>query len=171
MSWETVAREHELMEKTTNVDWWRAFFGERTDVMYRLLGDLYQASTSVRGLSPEKLPTVDELRGLVTQDYSNEPFGEALMTLLGDRSVRWLAARMKIHHSQLTRLIRGDRGIETLRDPMWQMEEVARALRVHPSYFLEWRRMWIVSLLDAAFTAQPNLSIGVYKKFSGHQSS
>lgn len=169
MSWETVAREHELMPKTIDHDWWQRFLTERPDVMYRLLSDLYQASATVRGKDPSKLPTVDELRSLVTQQYSNEPFGQALSDLLGDRSVRWLAHQMKIHHSQITRIIRGERDIVTLRDPagsMYQIEAIARVLKVHPSYFVEWRRLWIMSLLDDAFTAQPHLSIGVWKKFS-----
>ena len=172
MTWETVAREHELMPKTGDQDWWRQFLAQRPDVMYRLLADLYQASATARGKDPTKVPTVDELRELVTQQYSNDPFPEALQTLLAGRSVRWLAAQMKIHHSLLTRMIRGERDIVAVTDPegsMLRLEEIARILRVHPSYFVEWRRLWIMSLLDGAFAAQPNLSIGVWKKFSPFQ--
>ena len=169
MTWERVARDHDVLPKTVDHVWWQQYLTERPDVMYRLLGDLYQASATVRGKDPNKVPTVDELRGLVTQKYSNDPFGVALKELLGDRSVRWLAHQMKIHHSQITRIIRGERDISTLQDPAGAIEAVARVLRVHPSYFVEWRRMWIMNLLDDAFTAQPHLSIGVGKKFSAHE--
>jgi len=62
--------------------------------------------------------------------------------------------------------------VVTLRDPagsMYQIEAIARVLRVHPSYFVEWRRLWILALLDDAFAAQPHLSIGVWKRFSSHE--
>lgn len=174
MSWETVAREHELMPQTRDQDWWRQLLTERPDVMYRLLGDLYQASASVRGKDPSKLPTVDDLRELVTQQYSNDPFPQALQMLLAGRSVRWLAQQMKIHHSLLTRMIRGERDIVAVTDPegsMLRLEEIARVFKVHPSYFVEWRRLWIMSLMDEVFAVQPNLSIGVWKKFSLFQTS
>lgn len=166
MSWEDVAREHELVPRTGDQDWWQEFLSHRPDVMHRLLGDLYQAAHPHR----DRLPTVEELRDLVTPRYSNDPFPAALKELLGDRSVRWLAQQMKVHHSMITRYLRGEREIVSLHDPagsMYRIEQVARGLRVNPSYFAEYRRLWIMTLLDSAFAAQPNLSIGVWKKFSG----
>lgn len=170
MSWEVVAREHEMMSKTTDPDFWRQLLTERPDVMYRLLGDLHQAAAVIKGQDPSRVPTVAELRDLVTAQYSNEPFGASLKQLLGKRSVRWLAAQLNLHHEQINRIIRGERDVVSIQDPtgsMYQIESIARVLRVHPSYFMEWRRLWIMSLLDDAFAAQPHLSIGVWKKFSG----
>jgi hypothetical protein len=172
VSWEVVARDHELMARSTDHDFWRQFLTDRPDVMYRLLGDLHQAAAVIKGEDPTRVPTVEELGKLVSAQYTNEPFGDALKCLLNGRSVRWLAQQLRLHHSQITRIIRGERDIVTLRDPagsMYQIEAIARVLRVHPSYFVEWRRLWIMALLDDAFAAQPHLSIGVWKRFSVHE--
>ena len=168
MGWEDVARDHELMPKTVDHDFWQTYLADHPEVMHRLLGDIYNATAS----NPNRLPTVDELRRLVTTDFSTDDFSTAVQKLLGDRSVRWLAAQMKVHHDQVLRILNGKRQIVLLRDPagsMYRIEAFARALRVHPAHFVEWRRLWILSLIDDAFTVQPNLSIGVYRRFSGHQ--
>lgn len=167
-----MAREHELMPKTVDRDFWREYLTEHPDVMYRLLGDLYQASRAVAGRRkpPTTKATLDDIYQLVTPQFSNQPFGEAVKAALGSRSVSWLAQQIHVHHSQVIRLMSGEREIVSIRDPagsMFRLEAVARALNVHPSYFLEWRRLWILSLIDDAFAEQPNLSIGVYKRFAG----
>lgn len=163
------------MPRTVDHEFWQEFLTERPDVMHRLLAELYHAASAVKGRRrTESAASVDDLWKLVTPQFSNEPFGPALKEALGKRSVRWLAAQLKVHHYQVARLINGEREIVSLRDPagsMYQIEGIARALRIHPSYFVEWRRLWILSLVDDAFTAQPNLSIGVYKRFAGHEAA
>lgn len=169
-SWETVAREHPLMPKTTDPDFWRAHLAQNPEVMYRLLADLHNAASQFRGENPDRVPTVEELLNLVTPQYSNDPFPVALKTALGNRSARWLAKRLNMHFSYVYRLLNGEREIVDVNDPahsMARIEAIARELRVHPSYFAEWRRLWIMSLLDSMFEVKPNLSIGVWRKFSG----
>jgi hypothetical protein len=107
----------------------------------------------------------------VNPSFTNEPFGEAVYALLGKRSVRWLASQLHMAHVPLLRILKGERALVNIHDPkrsMLRIEAVARVLKVHPSYFAEWRRLWIMTLLDAAFAERPNLSIGVYRKFADH---
>ena len=166
--WQQLLASHPLGEESSRPDFWADFLSEHPDVLHRLLADVYQATHGT-----EKPPTLDELWDLVaTPEYSVDPFGEALLAALGSRSVRSLAVQIGIHQSLLTRYITGERDIVSIRDPrgsMARIEIIARALRVHPSYFAEWRRLWVMSLLDAAFVRQPNLSIGIWKRFSGFQ--
>lgn len=163
--WETAARELDVA-RTASQDFWRTYLADHPDVMHHLLADLYQAT---RGVDAPPA-TLDDLWGLVAPQFSNAPFGEAVKTLLAGRSVRWLAGELHLHHSFVLRVLNGQRDLVSLRDPqesMRRIEEIARVLKVHPSYFAEWRRLWLMFLLDQAFEAHPNLSIGVYKRFSG----
>lgn len=169
--WQQLLASHPLGEESAHAGFWQEYLAEHPDVLHRLLADVFQATYGV-----DRPPTLDELWDLVaTPEYSLQPFGQALLDALGNRSVRSLAAQIGpgMHHSLITRYIRGDRDIVSVTDipgSMARIEIIAKALRVHPSYFAEWRRMWLMSLLDAAFARQPNLSVGVWKRFSGFQS-
>lgn len=166
--WDQVLTEHELMPKTSDPEFWRTFLTENPDVFHRLLADLYQ----VTGRATDRPPTLEDLWDLVGPRFTNEPFGVAVRELLGDRSIRWLAGEIHIHNVPLTRVINGERDVVSIRDPkgsMARIEAIARALRVHPSYFAEWRRLWVMTLIDQAFEQHPHMSIGMYRKFARHE--
>ena len=168
--WDRVLKDHALVTKTTDADFWRTYLAQNPDVLHQLLGDLYQAT---RGASATP-PTLDDLWDLVAPRFTNEPFGKAVKELLNGRSVRWLANEIHIHNVPLTRVLNGERDVVSVRDPkgsMTRIEVIARALKVHPSYFAEWRRLWVMTLIDQAFEEHPHLSVGVYRKFAGHQSN
>lgn len=164
--WQRVLEDHPLGSQSADPTFWERYLDEHPDVLHRLLADVYQAAYGV-----DRPPTLDELWDLVaTPEFSVKPFGEALLDALAGRSVRSLAVQIGIHQTLLTRYMTGERDIVSVRDPIGSMrriELVAKALRVHPAYFAEWRRLWLMSLLDSAFVAQPALSIGVWKRFSG----
>lgn len=166
--WEQVINEHVLVSKTDDAGFWRGYLAENPDVLHQLLGDLYQATREASAAPP----TLEDLWALVAPRFSNEPFGTAVRELLNGRSVRWLANEIHIHNVPLTRVLNGERDVVSVRDPkgsMRRIEAVARALRVHPSYFAEWRRLWVMTLIDQAFEEHPHLSVGLYRKFAGHQ--
>lgn len=164
--WQELLEGHPLGEESGHADFWQVYLAERPDVLHRLLADVYQATYGA-----DKPPTLDELWDLVAKpQFSLKPFGEAVLDALGTRSVRSLAMQIGIHQSLLTRYLSGQRDVVSIRDPrgsMARIELIAKALRVHPSYFAEWRRLWVMSLLDAAFVSQPELSVGVWRRFSG----
>lgn len=167
--WQRVLEDHPHGAHSSDPAFWEQYLDEHPDVLHRLLADVYQATYGV-----EKPPTLDELWDLVaTPEFSVKPFGEAVVDALGGRSVRSLALQVGIHQTLLTRYMTGERdivatrGVDPVGESMRRLEVVAKALRVHPAYFSEWRRLWLMSLLDAAFTRQPSLSVGVWKRFSG----
>lgn len=167
--WDKVLAEHALVGQTHDSAFWRTYLSENPDVLHQLLADLYEAT---HGAS-QRQPTLEGLWDLVAPRFTNEPFGAAVKELLNGRSVRWLAREIHLHFTLLTRMLNGERDVVSIRDPkgsMARIEAVARALKVHPSYFAEWRRLWVMSLLDEAFEQQPHLSIGVYRKFARHES-
>ena len=167
--WKKFLAQHPLGPDSDSEDFWADYLGHNPDVLHRLLADVYQATYGA-----EHPPSLDDLWDLMSSpQFSNEPFGVAVKQVLGRRSVNWLAQQTRIGQPVLHRLVHGERPIVKIaEDPkvsMARIETVARALRVHPSYFAEWRRLWIMSLLDSAFTSQPSLSIGVFRRYAGFE--
>lgn len=167
-TWQRLLSQHESAEESETPEFWETYLAEHPDVLHRLLADIYHATHG-----SEKPPTLDDLWELMSAPrFSTLPFGEAVLDQLGDRSVRWLASQVGVALSHMQRHINGTRPIVSVHDhrgSMRRIEAVARALRVHPSYFGEWRRLWVMTLIDSAFAAQPGLSVGLFQRFSGFQ--
>lgn len=166
--WKEFMADHPMAQHSESEEFWAKYLNDRPDVLHRLLADVYQATYGV-----DHPPTLEELWDLIGHPrFSSLPFGDAVREQLGTRSIGWLAHQSGMAQPVLSRLISGQRPVVKINDPrgsMYRLEQIARALRVHPSYFTEWRRLWIMSLLDSAFTAQPSLSAGVYRRYSGFE--
>lgn len=150
---------------------WTQVLQDQPEVLHRLLGDLWRVAQQARPASPSTAAPAspEEIFELILPRYSSAPFPQALTEALGDRSVRWLARQLNVHHSHVNRWITGQRPIVNAHDPeggLAQIEAIAEALGIHPAYFAQWRRLWVLLLLDEAFERHPNLSIGVWRKFS-----
>jgi len=167
-TWQRLLNSHPLGSRSDQPDFWAEYLADHPDVLHRLLADIYQAT-----YGSERPPTLDELWEIMaTPRFTTATFGEAVLDLLEsqDRSLRWLAREVGIAAAQLSRYLSGQRPIVSVHDhrgSMRRIESVAAALHVHPSYFTEWRRLWIMSLLDSAFTAQPGLSVGIFRRYAG----
>lgn len=160
----------DLIGQEYDANWWQEYLTEHPDVLNRMLGDLYQVTTG----SKERPSTLEDLWNAVAPKFSNEPFGESVRCLLNGRSIRSLAVQVGLSHAQLVRHLTGEAPIVRVHDPITSMrriEQIARALRVHPSYFLEWRRLWILAAVDGAMNERPNLSIGIYQKYAQHETT
>ncbi|GAB3863393.1 hypothetical protein GCM10028801_30910 [Nocardioides maradonensis] len=168
MTWQQVLRSHPLASRADDALFWDEFLAQNPDILNRLLADIYRVTYGA-----DKPPSIEALWALMeTPEFTGTPFGEAVAELLErrGRSQRWLAAQAGVQHPVLGRYIRGERPIVSVHDitgSMKRIEAVAKPLRVHPSYFAEWRRLWVMTLMDSAFTAHPDLSAEVFKRFSG----
>jgi hypothetical protein len=170
-----VAPERAFTEDGESRRFWVQLFDDRPDILHLLLRDIYSitkaqaagAKGGRRKLTGEG--SLDDLWDLVTPRFSNKPFAEALSDLMGDQSTRAFASRVGMHHSTLSRLMSGDRPISKRYDPdgsMKILEQIAAGARVHPSYFAEWRRLWLMKRLDDALDVQPNVSVGLFRKMT-----
>lgn len=167
-NWQRLLERHPQGKESATPEFWEGYLTENPDVLHRLLADVYQAT-----YGSEKPPTLDDLwEMLATPQFSTDEFGVAVLDLLGERSIRWLAQQIGTSHPQLSRYLNGSRPIVSVHDhkgSMKRIESIARALRVHPSYFVEWRRLWVMSLIDSAFAAKPSLSVGVFRRYAGFE--
>ena len=152
-----------------SVDEWVGLFDRAPHILHSILGDLYRETKAERereegrariGRRPKAIDgNLEELWGMISPRYSMEPFAESLKDLIGKRSLRAFAARVPIHHHTLTRLMRGEGSLDRFR-----LEAIAKAGRVHPAYFKEWREQYVLDAISALLSAKPNLSIRVHKE-------
>jgi hypothetical protein len=104
---------------------------------------------------------------MITPKYSVKPFAESMTELIGDQSIRSFAAKIPMHYWSLIRLIRGERRIVNPNDiasSMQTLELIAKAGKVHPAYFVEYRTLYIFSMFNEVFEAKPNFTIGLVKR-------
>lgn len=167
-------RAHAMFPSTKmEPDSWVELFDRRPDIMHALLGDLYrftkmnEAEVKKTGRRPRAINgNLDELHAMLTPQFSHKPFGDAMRDLMGSTSLRAFAARIPMHHHQLTRLMNGERAIVKVHDPKGSMallETIARAGKVHPAYFAEWRELYAWSVIQEVLVAKPNFSITLVK--------
>lgn len=169
--WAHAATQFPVTAHTQDAGFWASFFEERPGVLHQLLGDLYlitKAHQRADRRGGRRSRTIngnmEELWGMLTPRFATEPFGPATRELMGATSLRQFAKKVPMHHHALARLISGERPVVRPKDPegtMRILEAVAKAGGVHPSYFLEWREVFVYNALQQAFETSPNLSITV----------
>jgi transcriptional regulator with XRE-family HTH domain len=86
--------------------------------------------------------------------YSMDPFPLAMEKLLAGRSQRAFAKKVPMHQMTLSRLMRGQ-----YEPDLEMLERIAKAAKVTPAYFLEWRAEYISRVLSNVFRQRPNLSV------------
>lgn len=162
--WKAVL-ERRPEEDSTDAGFWQTVLADRPDVLHRLLADVHR---SVHGTAAS--PTLEDLWDLVGEpSFSHQDFPVAFREALGTRSISQVAIYAGMDRKTLHRFVNAERPIVSVHDPagsMRRIEVVARALGVHPSYFSEWRRLWIMTTIDEAFGARPELSVHIFRRFS-----
>jgi hypothetical protein len=160
--WDNAVEQFPTTKADTNE--WVDFFDRRPEVLLAILGDIYRESKALEAREAGRAPTgrrpkhingnLAELEAMITPSYSMEPFGVACRELIGDRSLRAFAARVPMNHHTLTRMMRGELKVDRFR-----LEAIAKAGRVTPAYFMEWRLAYVQEAVEQVFMAKPNLSI------------
>lgn len=176
-------RAKQMFPSTTKLDEhdWVEYFTEHPEVVHSILGDIYvitkadQAKVKKSGRRPRHINgNLDELWGMITPRFSVEPFGAAMAELMGDQSARQFSAKIPMHYWSLIRLMRGERQIVNPYDmeaSMQLLERIAKAGKVHPLYFSEYRQLYILKMFLGVFTNQPNFTIGLSKRLMAIEES
>lgn len=153
---------------TANLRWDVAFRND-DDLFGRLLRDLLKQERAVPGRHGPRPgldrvrdgPALDRMRGMdhSRHPYSLLPFAQAFALLIGTRSVRHAAHKLKLTPTRVYRLTHG----LGLAPTAGEMESIAKAFDHHPSYFREYRQWAIVQAIAEVMDADPESSIGVYE--------
>lgn len=147
-----------------------AYLTANPEVMYRIFGDMYSIVKDEEakaeghrrvGRRPMRAAeSIDELLGTVfPEQYSTQPFPQALRELMGRQSQRAFSRKIPCHQTTLSRLLSGE-----LSPDMETMECIARSAGAHPSWFAEWRAQAISSVIRSVLESDPQLSIRVFRE-------
>lgn len=149
---------------------WVEVFDQNSDIMWQLVGDIYQAvrfqeererGVVRMGRRPRTTGSLDEVwKTVFPPTYSNEPFGKALADLLETRrmSQRAFAPKVPCHQTTLCRFLNG-----TNKPDLQMMERIAAAAKVHPSYFVEWRAEYVGKVIWQVLLERPNMGISAVR--------
>ena len=151
---------------------WRRYFDSRPDMLDKVLREIYiaaqrqwdQGKRSTGRRVVEGSATLDELWGYLLPRYSMEPFPTAVREVMGGKSLRDFAGLVPMHHQTFNRFLTGERPVINHADllgSMKRIEDIARAGKVHPAFFLEWRTMWVLTAVTTALNSNPNATIDV----------
>jgi DNA-binding phage protein len=146
---------------------WRKAFRTDLDLYARTIKDILKLDQAPPG-RPGPRPALDYDQGIARlsqymgEDYSLEPFKYAFRSLAGQRSIRSLARKVDLSKTQVHRLLEGD-----LEPGSYEMSQIAKAFGKHPSFFVEWRAMWITNALVQRLIDNPEASIVLYGKLKG----
>lgn len=155
---------------------WLKYWNDNPDVLFGILGDLYRVYKHEQLKEAGKAPragrrklaidgNLDELFDILTPRFSMKPFPEAFRDVQGQRSLRQVALRSGYTHRTLGRWLEPGSYPKTQSGAVNRdaLEAVARALKVHPAYFLEWRNEVILELVTSVCNSSPNLSVKLLK--------
>lgn len=162
----------ELIKKefpsVVNLDWGKVFSAD-PGVMGRLVNDILKVDLADPG-RPGKRPSIEEgaasnrLRQLQGDDYTVLPFCDAFRILAGERSSRGLANRLDTSHTVVNRLLRG------LDSPSASiMEKAAKIFKKDPSYFVEYRLLYVIGIMYRKLETNPEATVGFYKKINPNE--
>ena len=155
---------HAKFPSTVNLDWEKVF---RSDphILGRLINDILKVDSAVPG-KPGKRPGLDvkaaedRLRKVTGDDYTALPFLEAVEVLLNGRPISWLAEHTEgINKNYIYRIMAG----KVVPDP-YDIEQIATAFRKDPSYFAEYRLLYILGVIGKKLESMPDASVAFYVK-------
>lgn len=153
-------------------DEWVELFDRAPHIVSAMLGDLYRETMAERerdagkariGRRPKAIDgSLDELHDMITPRYSMESFAESARELIeASHSLRSFAKRAGIHHHTITRMMRGEMALDRFR-----LEAIAKAGRVQPAFFREYREMVILEAVRSLLVRRPNISVRMHKQIA-----
>lgn len=146
----------------TAVDMARVVNGE--EILVRLLRNVLAVDNVAVRRGQRDIVDVEEGRQLLAelrgQDYTVEPFHDALRALNGPRSLENLKRRTGMSKANLSRLMTAQK---TPR--VDEMETVAAAFGKRPMYFAEYRAATFAAIVQAQLTADPDRSAALAHHF------
>lgn len=148
---------------------WVDRFTADPDLMWRIVGDIVRYVSSDEVPRGERTPSrrqvqsqhrnLDYVWRTIHGTFSTDPFPVAVRELIGDKSLRLFATKSGFGSVQT--LIRYQRGERPL--TMECLEAMAKAGRVEPHFFVEYRAMWLARELQRAMLARPAESLKAVK--------
>jgi len=165
-------RHEKIAEKfpsVVNLDWEQVFEDDPA-ILGRIINDMLRLESSQS--RPGKRPALDpdvaaaRFKKLFGEDYSSDLFPEALRKLKGDRSLRHVQANTNVDKMKISAFLKGEE-----KPTLEELVSIAKGLGKDPAYFMEYRNMYVISVLNEIMTNNPEMGITQFRKVNGYGSS
>lgn len=164
VSWEVRAKKiKEDFPSVQNLDWDKALARDM-DLFGRVMRDILKLEQASPG-RPGPRPSLDmaaatkRLNQLMGNDYTLLPFKEAFAILANGRSHRHVASMTGLNRNTVQRLLKGD-----IEPDGFEMAVIAETFGKHPSYFAEYRNLYILNAIISRLEWSPDTAIDIYRK-------
>lgn len=148
---------------------WESALERDIELFGRIIRDILKLEQAVPG-RPGPRPSLDvnaatrRINQLFGNDFTILPFPEALRILTGGRSIRYVAARVGLPKDTIHRVCSGK-----IEPDGYLMKTVAEAFDKHPSYFLEWRMLYITQAVMRRLEWSPETTIDLFRTLDGQR--
>lgn len=145
------------------LDWDRAFAAD-IDLWGRVLRDIVKVGQDNTGKPGPRAPlsqkdAAADLRFLMNDEHTMLPLREIVPILSQGMSIRELAEATGLNRNVVHRLMTG------VNEPdANEIEHFAKAFRKDPSFFTEYRILYVLSALEAHMSKYPESSVSAYIK-------
>lgn len=135
------------------------------DLLGRIIRDILKLEQAPPG-RPGPRPALDvsaaegRLRQFQGHDYSVKPFIDATRALMGDLSARQFGEKTGLGRNRLQRLL-----AEQDEPSAYDMRLIAESCGKHPSYFMEWRILYIHAAVQRRLEWSPESTIALFETF------
>jgi hypothetical protein len=145
---------------------WARVLSEQPDVMFSVIAYIVKVVKATDG--PRKTGRRPGVHGLsfdevwdvlYPQRYTLEPLTDALPKLMAGKSQRQVAPLVPCNQATLSRILSGQ-----VQPDIVLLRNLARALKVPPTYFAEYRALRMAQLVQDVLLAQPNVSVSIFKR-------
>ena len=133
------------------------------DLYGRVIRDILKAELAVPG-RPGPRPSLDvesatrRMQQLYGKDFTIRPFHEALRILADGKSLRSLARVTHLNYAHLHKLLN-----KKVEPDGYALRMCAEAFGKHPSYFLEWRLLWLTAAIIRRLEWSPETSVDLFR--------
>lgn len=149
---------------------WLKAMDHDPDIMWAILADIYNVIRDEQervdgkrrmGRRPMRAAgSIDELiAAVIPQQFGTDRFTEALRLLLLGKSHSQFARRVPCAPSTISRLLSGEYVPDLL-----MLERLARAANVPAHFFVEYRALYVGSIIERTLTQHPHLGVAAFKR-------
>lgn len=169
VAWEQ--RSNAISKRFESVDKleWSGALERDMELFGRVIRDILKLEQAVPG-RPGPRPSLDindairRMQQLLGHDFTLLSFLEAFKILARGKSIRQLARIIDLDRNTIQRLL-----AEDMEPDGYHLRMIAEGFGKHPSYFLEWRILYITAAIVRRLEWNPEATVGMFRRLDAQR--
>lgn len=159
----TVDKLYRDIPAAKDVDW-SALFRDDPKILGAIINDIIKIAISEKGRPGKRSASnvadiANDLLKLSQLDYAENSFFDSMQIQMKNRSIRQVARNSGLDKMTVRRLYIGEQ-----QPTPYHMEHLAKAFKKNPSYFLEYRALFVCAVLYEMLLTSSDAAVIFYKK-------